>query len=154
MATPSELLNRLHDIHGAPDPSWWPPAPGWWMLGAIVAVALAVYLWRSRRESWQAQALRELKRAEREFAESRDAARCVAQVSVLLRAVAIARARGIVVAGLTGDAWLRYLDEGIGGRHFSSGPGRILLTAPYMPNAEIDAAALCELTRQWLRSVS
>jgi hypothetical protein len=154
MATPAELLNRMHDIHGAPEPSWWPPAPGWWVLGAAVAAALLVYWWRSRRESWHAQALRELKRAEREFAETRDAARCVAQVSVLLRTVAVSRARGIVVAGLTGEDWLRYLDDALGGRHFSKGAGRVLLTAPYMPTAEIDAAALCELTRQWLRSVS
>ncbi len=154
MATPDELLNRLHDIHGAAEPSWWPPAPGWWVLAAGALAALVVYLWRNRRESWQAQALRELARAERDFIQSQDAIRFVSDVSILLRSVSVSRARGIAIAGLTGDAWLQYLDESLATREFSRGAGRVLITAPYMPSADIDVPALLELTRQWLRSAN
>lgn len=154
MATPSELLNRLRDIQPAPDASWWPPAPGWWIIAAVVGIVSALYFWRSRRSTWYAQALSEMRRIERDFVETRNAARCVAQLSILLRSVAMTRAPGPMVAGLTGEAWLRYLDEQLAARDFSKGAGRVLLTAPYMPAAEIDVPALSELTRQWLKSVN
>ncbi len=154
MATPSELVNRLHDIHGAPPAAWWPPAPGWWVLAAAVLSIAAVVLWRRRRRGWHLSALRELQSVEREFAETQDAARCVARISVLLRSVAVTRSPNLAVAGLTGDAWLRYLDEPLAARDFSSGVGRVLVTAPYMQAADIDVAALCELTRKWLRSAT
>ncbi|HCH75615.1 MAG TPA: DUF4381 domain-containing protein, partial [Pseudomonas sp.] len=32
----------------SPDPiSWWPPAPGWWLLGLVLLMALGL-LWRLR----------------------------------------------------------------------------------------------------------
>ncbi|MEP6880575.1 MAG: DUF4381 domain-containing protein, partial [Dokdonella sp.] len=33
---------ELRDIHLPADPSWWPPAPGWWILAAIL---LGVTIW-------------------------------------------------------------------------------------------------------------
>ena len=41
----------LRDIHLPPQPSWWPPAPGLWMLTLLVMVAsgIALWWWRGRR---------------------------------------------------------------------------------------------------------
>lgn len=57
-------LEQLRDIH-LPDPvGWWPPAPGWWLLGLTI---LGLLVWalhrlqvRYRRDSFRRQALREL----------------------------------------------------------------------------------------------
>ena len=38
----SQLLSQLIDIHATGEPSAWPPAPGWWVLGLLL---LLVLLW-------------------------------------------------------------------------------------------------------------
>ena len=40
----------LRDIHQPPAPPLWPPAPGWWLLLAVVlAIAIGAWAWRARR---------------------------------------------------------------------------------------------------------
>ena len=44
-AMQSNPLDQLKPNH-LPDPvSWWPPAPGWWMLAALTLAALALIIW-------------------------------------------------------------------------------------------------------------
>lgn len=54
----------LRDIHLPPNPSWWPLAPGWWvvlcMVLASVAVALMLYRRVRYRKRQQAKMLAEL----------------------------------------------------------------------------------------------
>jgi hypothetical protein len=155
MAGNAELLKNLHDIH-PPDPvSWWPPAPGWWLIvGAVVIYALVTW-WRASPARWRGEALRELQRIERELAASGDGARCIGQVSALLRRVVLTVREPAQVAALTGDAWLKLLDEIGDTRQFSDGPGRVLTTAPYAradANGADDIARLFALARAWLRA--
>ncbi len=62
-------LERLHDIAVPPSVSWWPPAPGWYVVGAIVFVLLGVSVltmidhWRRNR--YRREALKELDRMTR-----------------------------------------------------------------------------------------
>ena len=43
---PPELLQKMRDIHYPGDPSWFPPAPGWWLVAALLIAAL---IWLYRR---------------------------------------------------------------------------------------------------------
>ena len=142
---------QLRDIHPAPDPGWWPPAVGWWLVAVLALMALIV-IGRWAREYWRARRYRQRLLGELERirqSHGKDPARLAAELSVLLRRVALARYPRAEVAGLTGEGWLAFLERS-GGRGFQDGPGRALIEAPYNPQTPVDDEALCRLVRQWL----
>lgn len=148
----SEQLAALRPWH-LPDPvSWWPPAPGWWLLAALALAALfALAGWLRRR--WYRQA--PVRRALRELGAldalaARDPALACRQLSQLLRRVALARFPRGEVAGLTGEAWLAFLDRHGGDGQFDRGPGRVLIQAPYRAAAPDDLVPLIALARRWI----
>ncbi|MDQ6999108.1 MAG: DUF4381 domain-containing protein [Mariprofundus sp.] len=173
-AADADPLAQLRDIHLPDAISWWPLAPGWWMLFAlilIIIVALFYYLrWRdiqknkpmtfSPQQVMQA-ALLELTNIEKSHAKtealSDDHARqVVANISQLLRrsAVQVTHLENDPksVAGLTGDAWLNWLDGRWDREDFMQGAGRILVEAPYQNGFSqndtlIELLTLC---RDWL----
>lgn len=147
-------LAGLRPYH-LPEPvSWWPPAIGWWVLAAILALLLGLAAWTWHRRH-RAQAA--IRRAEREldglcaaFARERDAAALMRGCSRLLRRLAIARWGPGSVAGLSGEAWLAFLDARGDGESFRWGIGRALLDDPYREEPTSDATALAGLVRHWI----
>jgi hypothetical protein len=163
----------IRDIHLPGMIAWWPPAPGWWLLVALVVaalVALALY-YRSGRH--RRSALRSLARVRAALERGAEPVACLQRVSTTLRRYAMTTADeqpvaalravdGIAdrpsseeVAGLIGQRWLRYLDSRWQRDEFSRGAGRLLLAAPYArPDTvdrrqAIDLAALCA---EWLKA--
>ncbi len=152
MADSTNLLNNLRDIHAPPPLSWWPPAFGWWLLLGVLLVVLIGWWWLRRARLWRRDALRELQKLELEFRATGDVVSCVAQLSVLLRRVALSvRAP---TAALTGTAWLKHLDELGRTQQFSTGIGQVLSSAPYARAENVDVPQLIELVRRWLKRVS
>ena len=145
-------LSQLRDIHLPTPVSWWPPAPGWWAVLALLllfgVLAYVVYS-RRRRNRWRRSALSELEGL-------RDAApeRMLRGLSVLLRRVAISRFPRHDVAALTGEAWLAFLDRALGdGTAFQSGVGRVLISGPYAGDAQVDGASLLALCERWIKQL-
>ena len=149
MADSADLLNNLRDIHTPPSVPWWPPAPGWWLLLLLAVVAAVLFWWWWRARAWRRQALRELQALELEFHSSGDVVTCVARVSALVRRVALSVRTP--VAAVTGEAWLKYLDELGRTQEFSGGIGRVLITAPYARAESVDVPQLIKLVRRWLK---
>lgn len=152
-------LEGLRGYH-LPDPvGWWPPAPGWWVLGLVLLAVGAVLGWwwlrRRRRTAAARQAQRELARLRRNRLEAKDPAAFVRGLSTLLRRYVLAVFPRREVAALTGEAWLAFLDRHGGGGRFLAGPGRQLLEAPYRPARDAAAGespdALAELVEDWIR---
>jgi hypothetical protein len=141
----------LRDIQVPPAPGLWPPAPGWWVLLALVAITLGLGLW------WISRRLRLLRRRRRileELARLGDRAagpELAAEVSALLKRVALTRFPRAQVAPLTGTSWLELLDRSGGEGCFSAGVGRVLAEGPYAPASAFDADALLALARDWIK---
>ncbi|MCP5141427.1 MAG: DUF4381 domain-containing protein [Gammaproteobacteria bacterium] len=151
----------LRDIHLPPDIGWWPLAPGWWLLALLVIVLIGLLIWWLRRPSPRkpVQAARaELKRLDADFQVHHDPQRLAQALSTLLRRAAISLFPRAEVAGLTGDAWLAWLDEAAGlapAEGFSAGPGRYLRDAQYRAASDdVDGLALLALASTWLTRVA
>lgn len=151
----NEAGPQLRDIHLPADPSWWPPAPGWWLLAVIGLASLAaiVFWWRRHlaRRRWRRLVFSELDAIAAAHSAKPDAQRLASEVSQLLRRAS--RLRDPSAPTLRGEAWLVFLDSVLGSDEFSNGPGRALLEGPYRPAAAFDTDALLELVRRWLSRV-
>ena len=154
---PSRL--PLRDIHLPGAVSWWPPAPGWWLLLVVTIFFICTLAWSRYRKTGHtgsgaryAQAgIRELRE---QYSQHGDCVRTVRELSVLLRRITVSIFPRNESAGLTGMAWLEFLDRSVHGEPFSKGPGRALITAPYQSRPEIDAEALLELGETWINNVT
>lgn len=148
----------LRDIH-LPEPiGFWPPAVGWWLSALGIGILLISMIWLIRRLNRKTA----LKSARRLLAElkqdpSLDPAEKICRLSVLLRRTAISLAPRTQCAGLTGQAWLDYLDLALRDKDFGSAIGRQLIETPYhnktLPQ-ETEVLALFELCERWLKAQS
>jgi len=150
-------MDPLADLRGyhLPDPvSWWPPAPGWWLLAILGLVLITVtvfWLVRRYRRGAAARAARaELGALCDEFASRGDPTAFARGLSRLLRRFALVSFPLGRVAGLIGDDWLAFLDTHGGDGRFRDGPGRLLIEAPYRPAADLPVDALADLARDWI----
>jgi hypothetical protein len=150
----------LRDIHLPSGIGWWPLAPGWWVVLAIVAIAAGWLLYRAWLD-WRAgrarrAALRQLSALDTAYRETGDVVALGKQLSELLRRAMLAYAPRREVAGLTGNRWLEMLDSGLDERPFSDGPGQSLEVLPYrdpgLAAEGVDVDGLLDAVRQRLKT--
>ena len=149
----------LRDIHGLDSVSWLPLAAGWWYLLGLVVTALLLagirywLIYNGPWVGWRGDARRQLRSLKKALAKG-DPREIADQLSELLRRIAMARSGRREAAGITGDAWLLWIEE-----HDDSGfdwqtRGQILLVAPYMPPAmAVQKDELAKLIRAAMRWV-
>jgi hypothetical protein len=138
---PEYASRLLRDIHGIDPVSWWPPAPGWWLvllalmlLPALLSAARHSFKQYRRRPlgSWRRDAAARLHRLRSRVdqASSKDIA---AELSELLRRIAVARCGREFCAGLAGPQWLDWLAENDPVGFDWRSRGRFLIELPYAP---------------------
>ncbi|MBQ7413453.1 MAG: DUF4381 domain-containing protein [Alphaproteobacteria bacterium] len=142
-------LSELRDIHLPTEPSWWPPAVGWWYLLGIIIGGLIVFgagymYWWTRPKQY---AVREL---EGICSNQKNAVLAARRISVLLKRIALLIYPRSKVATLSDEKWIDFLISKIG-QVYSEAELNLLASAPYMPEdavISVDSRLLCQNTRK------
>ncbi len=109
MNSDTSSLDNLRDIVVPSAVPWWPPAPGWWIVSAVLLVVLIVagfHAWRVwRGNAYRRAALRELRQAV-----------SVGEIAEILKRTALCAYPRTDVAALSGSSWCQWLTETGGGK--------------------------------------
>jgi hypothetical protein len=138
-------LDKLHDFYQPPPPSWRPQTIGWY---AVFAIAALLVLWfaghlirRWIADRYRREALHELAQVRPE------------QLSELLKRTALSLWPSESVASLSGDAWLKFLDESAHSNLFQSAPASLLEEIALRPVSlsSEEESALRNAAATWIR---
>lgn len=148
----SDPLQQLRDVHAPLDPSWWPPAPGWWILAFLGLCFIAWSTWRLL-QTWHYRApLRAARKLHAHYcAELKCGALAPANYlhasNELLKRLLVRGYNKYQFAPLSGLAWLEELDRLSGSQMFTQGAGQALGDARFSRVQPKDAAALEGLSK-------
>jgi type VI protein secretion system component VasK len=154
--TVDELLRELKDIQPPDAPDWWLIPPAYLVaIGVIIVIAALIWLLiRYRRANRLASlAEQDLQRIKSAYTHNRDSHELSLQLARWLKQVALLAFPARQLEGLTGLAWLHFLDESLGENRFSNGSGKIFADSVYRKQANADVGQLIELCEQWLATV-
>ncbi len=140
----------LRDLHLPEAIGLWPLAPGWWVTITLAVIFLGFlarrYVQRRARGAARRHALSQLNELTAEFEQHRDAVAFSSGLSELLRRTMLAYAPRGEIAGLTGDAWVAWLDRDLDQPRFKGETGRKLLELPYRkPGDDVSAMDLIDV---------
>lgn len=154
-------LQYLHDIISPVPASWLPPAPGWYALGFslfLICSWFSVHQYLAwKRNKYRREALIELDVLGKELADNASYQQLLPQLPRLVKRTAIAAYGRNLVASVTGDDWLAFLDK-TGSTHlFTKGSGQLLNDCSYLPAAQLaqfsrkQVAGLQKAVFYWIR---
>ena len=151
-------LANLKDIHLPPAISWWPPAPGWWILGIIIFsifIFIIIILYRIyKRRMPKVEALRILKNLQRQSSKNNNELKKLRELSQLLRRTALSIYSQEEVASLQGTEWLEFLDKTGQTNVFTKGHGKIFGEDIFKLNPKFDLEDLFLVVSKWLKKCS
>ncbi|MBX9621124.1 MAG: DUF4381 domain-containing protein [Alphaproteobacteria bacterium] len=134
----NDALKQLYDIEGLDPISWWPLGQGWWLLIILIVmfvIGLSILYFKRQalKRSWQHVILNQLSDFEKNLCEE-NAQATVAQLSELLRRIAMHQYSRVECAGLEGKVWLSWLKRHDPQQFDWETKGKILVEAPYSPS--------------------
>ena len=158
MQTASPPL-ELKDIHLPDAVSLWPPAIGYWLVLGLVIVCIIMFIsikkLRQRRQV-KRLALTKLNKIKKQFKIDHDEKKLVSAVSELLRRAAISSYPRSDCASLTGNDWLKWLDQPLSKDklNFTDGSGYLLTEFIYSKSAKADDInQLLSVSQRWLKTL-
>ncbi|WP_226661970.1 DUF4381 domain-containing protein [Microbulbifer aggregans] len=147
------LLGQLKDIHEPSAIGWWPPAPGWWLLGALIllAIAGAAFLYSHMRQKrlknrYRIEGIRLLDNIDPSSPQAVEA------INIVLKRVAVAAYGRDPCAPLTGQRWIKFLEDTA--QLEMDAPARRALLESLYQHKDADSqdfAALRDFAVNWVR---
>ena len=136
-------LSGLKEIHLPIEPSWWPPALGWWLvlMGSIIFIMLLIgmfFYWYTTPKQYALRALKYY------YKTDTGAILLARHMSALMKRISILEFPKSKVAKLTDDEWIDFLLEKTG-NSFSEKQLQLLATATYMPEQSLTPNNLNDL---------
>ena len=144
MQDPGSLSNLRDIVEPAPVP-WWPPAPGWWIVMALIAAALIFVTYQAWRH-WMANAYRRLA-----VSELRRANDDTEIVEILKRTAMCFQPRS-QVSSLSGTQWCQWLEQW-GGIEIPDQVAKLIAVGIYR-NGSQRTPELAEFAERWILSHS
>jgi hypothetical protein len=136
-------LSNLRDLALPPSVPWWPPQLGWWVIGAgvlaLASLGVVSLLRHHRANAYRREALRALPDTP------------IPALAELLKRTALAAYPRTMVAGLTGQDWLAFLQRTAG---FPPAAGVSLTRIALDPSKRVDldeARGLRSAVTHWIR---
>ncbi|MCB1672499.1 MAG: DUF4381 domain-containing protein [Pseudomonadales bacterium] len=159
----AELLEQLADIHLPQAVSFWPPAPGWWLLALLVLALLgwlvARLLQARRKRRICAFALQELDGVYNAFAadlsgdgDQAGKARLMFlnQMNAVLRRVALWHFPQHNVASLSGRAWVDFIREKGESSLMTDEIANALAEGRFQARCDVDVEQLHKFGERWI----
>ncbi|MES2216965.1 MAG: DUF4381 domain-containing protein [Pseudomonadota bacterium] len=151
-------LQQLKDIHLPQHINMLPTAPGWIILYVILLVLTSylIYVWYKhiKRKATVKFALAKLNKLKDSSVATPENIHIAVEISALLRRTALYYFRREEIAGLSGNAWLEFLNRSGNTTQFTEATGRLLIDAPYRKHNTHDLSPLFALTQAWLLTIS
>ena len=144
-----------------PEPvSFWPPAPAWYVLGAVLFAILIFLVYRfiklKRQNKYRqiaAQQLLEIKSLLKDPTRRQNG---LMELNSLLKRVALKAYERRKVASLSGEAWSTFLNETSKNIDFKNYPGNYVVNSGFVKNEDLnkmtsqDIDELLLLTKKWI----
>lgn len=150
-----KLAAQLKDIHLPPEPSFWPPAIGWWLvlLLFILTIIGVFFIWaKHKRGAPRREAQQLLDEIEKNYLSDNDTVVYVSEINKLIRRVAMQAFSRQQCAGKSGEKWLEFLQQHSKVDGFTHGVGRCLIEVPFSnKEIQIDHSELKELAGHWIK---
>ncbi len=151
---PQDPLAQLQPLRQPDVIGWWPPAPGWWIVVAVLLAGLLLLGWRLlrryRANAYRRRALAGLEALHRQLGEDGDTRAFVVNTNALLKSVALQAYPRRQVAAASGANWLAFLRETCRGD--TAALDERFVAALYRQDAPApDAHQLHRAAAQWIR---
>ena len=151
--TGEELLLELKEIQPPPEPAWWLIAPAH-LIAFFLLIGVAGCIWlifRHRKANRLANlAGKELQRISSLYVRNEDSGRLAIELSKWLKQISMLAFPARQLESLSGEDWLKFLDESLGNNSFSDGKGKVFGNMIYSKQINLDAEQLLQLCEQWL----
>lgn len=148
-----DLLAQLKDIHAAAPVSWWPPAPGWWILAFLLLAMLVwvgrILLGRYRVRQRRIQMLGWVDHLNASIDPQKDPHSYLSTINRIFKVVALRAFPTQQCAAMAGNEWSEFLQQQLKGEQREA--LSVLATGPYKPAPDFDPATISELARVWIK---